>query len=66
MRYFSPSVEKSQYALADSGFFKNFLYQGGVRSTLFWVLEDLNSVLYEQNVLCFAQLNLSKYTRLEH
>ena len=27
--------------LADSGFFKNFLYQGGVKSTDFWVFEDL-------------------------
>ena len=27
--------------LADSGFFKNFLYQGGVKSTVSWVFEDL-------------------------
>ena len=26
--------------LADSGFFKNFLYQGGVKSSVFWVFED--------------------------
>ena len=26
--------------LADSGFFKNFLYQGGVKSTVSWVFED--------------------------
>ena len=29
--------------VADSGFFKNFLYQGGVKSTVSWVFEDLNS-----------------------
>ena len=27
--------------LADSGFFKNFMCQGGVKSTVFWVFEDL-------------------------
>ena len=27
--------------LADSEFFKNFLYQDGVKSTVFWVFEDL-------------------------
>ena len=27
--------------LADSGFFKNFLYQGGVKSTVSMVFEDL-------------------------
>ena len=31
------------YSLADSGFFKNFLYQGGVKSTVSWVFEDLNT-----------------------
>ena len=30
------------YTVADSGFFKNFLYQGGVKSTVSWVFEDLN------------------------
>ena len=30
------------YILADSGFLKNFLYQGGVKSTVSWVFEDLN------------------------
>ena len=30
------------YMLADSGVFKNVLYQGGVRSTVSWVFEDLN------------------------
>ena len=29
------------YLVADSGFFKNLLYQGGVRSTVSWVFEDL-------------------------
>ena len=29
------------YILADSGFFKNFLYRGGVKSTVSWVFEDL-------------------------
>ena len=27
--------------LADSGFFKYFLYQGGLKSTVSWVFEDL-------------------------
>ena len=27
--------------LADSGFFENFLYRGGVKSTVSWVFEDL-------------------------
>ena len=50
--------------LADSGFFKNFLYQGGVKSTVFWVIEDLKLKIsegYNQN-LCFpdsAQLAVS-------
>ena len=41
--------------LADSGFFKNLLHQGGVKSTVFWVFEDLkfkNSEGYDQN-WCF-------------
>ena len=41
--------------LADSGFFKNFLYQGGVKSTVFWVFEDLKFIIsegYDQN-WCF-------------
>ena len=29
------------YNLADSGFFKNFLYQGGVRATVSGIVEDL-------------------------
>ena len=38
--------------LADSGFFKNFLYQGGVKSTVSWVFDDLKfriSEGYDQN-----------------
>ena len=38
--------------LADSGFFKNFLYQGGVKSTVSWVFEDLKFKIsegYNQN-----------------
>ena len=33
--------------LADSGFFKNFLYQGGVKSTISWVFEDLELKISE-------------------
>ena len=50
--------------LADSGFFKNFLYQGGVKSTVSWVFEDLKFKIsegYNQN-WCFpdsAQLAVS-------
>ena len=50
--------------LADSGFFKNFLYQGGVTSTVSWVFEDLKFKIsegYNQN-WCFpdcAQLAVS-------
>ena len=39
-------------AVADSGFFLNFLYQGGVKSTVFWVFEDLKFKIlegYDQN-----------------
>ena len=38
--------------LADSGFFKNFLYQGGVKSTVSWIFEDLDFKIskgYDQN-----------------
>ena len=41
--------------LVDSGFFKNFLYQGGVKSTVLWVFEDLKFEIsegYDQN-WCF-------------
>ena len=33
--------------LADSGFFKNILYQGGVKSTVSWVFEDLKFKISE-------------------
>ena len=33
--------------LADSGFFKNLLHQGGVKSTVFWVFEDLKFKISE-------------------
>ena len=52
------------YILADSGFFKNFLYRGGVKSTVSWVFEDLKFKIskgYGQN-WCFpdsAQLAVS-------
>ena len=52
------------YILADSGFFKNFLYQGGVKSIVSWVVEDLKIKIsegYDQN-WCFpdsAQLAVS-------
>ena len=48
--------------VADSGFFLNFLYQGGVKTTVSWVFEDLKFKIsegYDQN-WCFAdsaQLN---------
>ena len=56
------------YILADSGFFKNFLYQGGVKSTVSWVFEDLKFKIsegYDQN-WCFpdsAQLAVSAKLR---
>ena len=52
------------FILADSGFFKNFLYQGGVKSTVSWVFEDLKFKIsegYDQN-WCYpdsAQLAVS-------
>ena len=36
------------YTLADSGFFKNFLYQGGMKSTVSWVFEDLKFKISDQ------------------
>ena len=54
--------------LADSGFFKNFLYQGGLKSTVSWVFEDLKFKIsegYNQN-WCFtdsAQLAVSAKLR---
>ena len=56
------------YTLADSGYFENFLYQGGVRSTVSWVYEDLKFKIsedYDQN-WCFpdsAQLAVSAKLR---
>ena len=56
------------YTLADSGFFKNFLYQGGVKATVFGVVEDLKFKIsegYNQN-WCFpdsAQLAVSILVR---
>ena len=50
--------------LADSGFFKTFLYQGGMKATVSWVFEDLKFKIsegYDQN-WCFpdsAQLAVS-------
>ena len=35
------------FKLADSGFFKNFLNQDGVRSTVYWVFEDLKFKISE-------------------
>ena len=54
-------------SVADSGFFKNFLYQGGVKSTVSWVFEDLFKISegYAQN-WCFpdpAQLAVSTKLR---
>ena len=54
--------------LADSGFFKNFLYQGGMKSTVSWVFEDYKFKIsegYDQN-WCFpdsAQLAVSAKLR---
>ena len=54
--------------LADSGFFKNFLYQGGEKSTVSWAFEDLKFKIsegYDQN-WCFpdsAQLAVSAKLR---
>ena len=54
--------------LADSGFLKNSLYQGGVKSTVTWVFEDLKfkfSESYDPN-WCFpdsAQLAVSANLR---
>ena len=71
-----PSFYESQddilryvYTLADSGFFKNFLYQGGVKSTVFRVFEDLTFKISEGYNLnwCFpdsAQLVVS--VQLQH
>ena len=65
VRYVEEPILKV-HTLADSGFFKNFLYQGGVKSTVSWVFEDLKFKIsegYDQN-WCFpdsAQLAVSVY-----
>ena len=49
---FADSLVYLVLTLADSGFFKNFLYQGGVKSTVSWVFEDLKFKIsegYDQN-----------------
>ena len=45
-------VGRIVYKLADSGFFKNFLYQGtgGVKSTVSWVFEDLKFKISEGRI----------------
>ena len=59
-----PIIDKLVATLADSRFFKNFLYQGGVKSTVSWIFEDLKFKIsegYDQN-WCFpdsAQLAVS-------
>ena len=56
------------HTLADSGFLKNFFYQGGVTSTVSWEFEDLKFKIsegYNQN-WCFpdsAQLAVSAKLR---
>ena len=61
-KYFVKTL--STCTLADSGFFKNLLHQGGVKSTVFWVFEDLKFKIsegYDQN-WCFpdsAQIAVS-------
>ena len=42
-----PSKAVETCIIADSGFFKNFLYQGGVQSTVFGVFEDLKFKISE-------------------
>ena len=61
-------TRKRTCTLADSGFLKNFLYQGGVKSTVSLVFEDLKFKIsegYDQN-WCFpdsAQLAVSAKLR---
>ena len=56
----SHNFRNSLCTLADSGFFKNFLYQGGVKSTVFWVYEDLKFISegYDQNWCFFWNFKL--------
>ena len=34
--------------IAESGFFKNSLFQGGLKSTVSWVFEDLISLKFQK------------------
>ena len=59
------------YIIADSGFFKNLLHQGGVEPTVFWVFEDLKFKISEgyNQTWCFpdsAQLAVSAKLRQLH
>ena len=61
-----PSIPPSASvcSLADSGFFKNFLYRGGVKSKVSWIFEDLKFKISEgyDQIWCFpdsAQLAVS-------
>ena len=62
------TLDQDICTLADSGFFLNFLYQDGVKSTVSWVFEDLKFKIsegYDQN-WCFpdsAQLAVSAKLR---
>ena len=47
-----PNSRNSVPTLADSGFFKNFLHQDGIKSTVSWVFKDLKLKIsegYNQN-----------------
>ena len=59
--------EQQECGLADSGFFKNFLYQGCMKSSVSWVFEDLKFKISEgyDPKWCFpdsAQLALRQLT----
>ena len=61
-------LKQQVHTSADSGFFKNFLYQSGVKSKVSWVFEDFKFKIsegYDQN-WCFphsAQLAVSAKLR---
>ena len=40
-------LELAVCTVIDSGFFKNFLYQSGIKSTLSWVFKDLKFKISE-------------------
>ena len=44
-------LELAVCTVIDSGFFKNFLYQSGVKSTVSWVFEDLKKATTKIGVL---------------